>query len=383
MKQYISIPIFILSLMTGFLLCCWYGLSCSRLPLLSDFRRFHLFIGPATGFAITSGEMLSILPKDSEKITVVVGGNSVFNCIALPVEKLWTDSLQKRLGDKFAVVNFSLDGALPFEVGYLAAESLFKQGRKVIYLTDSVPGECGASFGYVYSSLFFDFKARGLLMEDEERSSWLQSNMREEARFFNPAMAEQELLAQLDSRVNAVDLWQNIGYNHFFTIWSQYTNPDFWRPRRGYKDHALSRPWPSDDLLKSELAAVRERCDYLMQRDCMTYVPVDSNWHLFDMQASRVVPRSMRDNVILSLVRYNPQLLDVLSADERECDRLMYEEGARRWRRFGFDTVVIGGNYQSGDYIDANHFSLSGTDRLVNEMVDLVRARAKKLGYLP
>jgi hypothetical protein len=90
-----------------------------------------------------------------KQILVVVTGNSVFNGVGQPVAELWTKRLQNLLGPNYCVVNLAMRGGGPFETGYLAAESLFKEHYRVICITLADPAQAmpqgeGTTYGYMY-----------------------------------------------------------------------------------------------------------------------------------------------------------------------------------------------------------------------------------------
>jgi hypothetical protein len=382
-SQYISPKLFVAALLLGFAACCWAGAWCRAICLMPDFRRFNIYTGPYSNFYPTSGEMLALANcKSANKILVIVGGDSVFNCASLPAQELWTEKLERALGDEFAVLNFSIEGEEPFEGGYLAAESLFKQGRKVVFVTDSQPGISGEPFGYLLAPLFFDFNCRGLLLDDKQREATKQACIRDQAKRHREEFIEMQRAGYLNRFVNAQDLWQAVGYKHCFTIWSYYTNPDFWRPRCTFADKAISRPWPQDDVIKLELDAIRER-NQKMTLAGERCVAVDHAWDSFDFRTTYIIPQAMRARSIVVLTKYNPDLLKHLTEQERKLDQALYREGRLHWQNAGIKSLVIGENYSADDYIDANHYSIAGGRRLASELAEPIKQVAKQLGYLP
>lgn len=383
LSQYISPKLFVAALLLGFMACCWAGAWCREICLMPDFRRFNVYTGPYSYFSPTSGEMLALANcKKPEKILVIVGGDSVFNCAGLPAEELWTEKLGRALGDEFAVLNFSFEGEEPFEGGYLAAESLFKQGRKVVFVTDSQPGITGEPFGYILAPLFFDFNCRGLLLDDKKREAIKENCFREQRKHHREEFIEMQRAAYLNRLVNAQDLWQAIGCKYCFTIWSYYTNPDFWRARCTFADKAITRPWPQEDVIKLELDAIRER-NQMMTFAGERCVAVDHGWDSFDFRTTYIIPQAMRPHSIMVLTKYNPDLLKYLTDQERQIDRALYREGCLHWQNAGIKSLVVGENYSAGDFIDANHYSVAGGKRLASELVGPIKQAAKQLGYLP
>ena len=116
-----------------------------------DFHRFHPFIAPETLYQPTVAEMCAIIRARCRpgQILVVVGGNSVFQGVGQPVEKLWTRRLQERLGDRYAVVNLAFRGSAPTDAGALAAEALRAEFPHQIYLANVPPFKAASPGGTV------------------------------------------------------------------------------------------------------------------------------------------------------------------------------------------------------------------------------------------
>lgn len=217
--KYLAPRLLFCSAFIAFLCCCLLGSSCRRQNLYADFKRFHVYLSPLSYYYPTSAQLLNLAEqKGREKILVIVGGDSVFNCASLEASKLWTGLLERELGARYSVLNFSFQGGEPFEGGYWAAEALYKKGRKVIYLTDSQPGLCGEPIGTLLLPLFFDFYCRDLLLQDSQREAYKQRCLSDQSNHFDQSFSELERAGYLDRLTNARDLWQSIGYKNFFTV---------------------------------------------------------------------------------------------------------------------------------------------------------------------
>lgn len=380
-SKFIAPKLLLCSVIIAFLCCCLLGSLCRRENLYPDFKRFHIYLSPISYYYPTSGQLLNLAEqKDQEKILVIVGGDSVLNCASLPVSKLWTGLLERELGEKYCVLNFSFQGGEPFEGGYWAAEALYKKGRKVIYLTDAQPGICGEPIGTLLAPLFFDFYCRDLLLHDTQRETYKERCLRDQCNLFDQSFSELERAGYLDRFTNARELWQTIGYKYFFTVWSNYAEPQFWRARSTYRDFAIARHWPYPDFVMQELEAVRERLK-LVAPSGKTFVAEPKAWSAFDRRVKFIIPEAMRSRSLVVLPKYNPDLLRLLKPVEFAADDATYDEASSRWRRAGIKPVIVGRDYKISDYVDANHFSQSGSEKLAGEMAAQIKELTRELEY--
>ena len=125
-------PIFFIGIAIGLLVCSLAGRDIAKKNFYHNFQRFHRFISPAALFYPTTSQMMAIAESSStpDQTIVVIGGNSIFNGLGQNAEDLWTVHLQKILGKKFAVFNFAMPAADPFEGAYWASEALLKSTGK-------------------------------------------------------------------------------------------------------------------------------------------------------------------------------------------------------------------------------------------------------------
>ncbi|MBX3135202.1 hypothetical protein KF707_03125 [Candidatus Obscuribacterales bacterium] len=235
--QFIAPKPFFVGVLLGFLICCVLGFICSQNQKIENFKRFHFYISPYTQYFPSLGQMVSLVkPAQEDQTIVIVGGNSLFNGFGQRTEELWSEKLKQDLGDKYFVVNYSFDGAVPFEGGAWVAEMLLKQNRKVIYITTAEPRRISAPDGLLLRREFFDFKNHGLLLNSSKRSQTLDEHMNASHSNFDQSLLDLSLGKQVDLYTCSTELWQWVGHNLFFTVWCSGTHPNFLAPRASFGD---------------------------------------------------------------------------------------------------------------------------------------------------
>ncbi|MGD9684443.1 MAG: hypothetical protein AB7W16_25030 [Candidatus Obscuribacterales bacterium] len=381
----IDIIAFAVGLALALTLLSFCGKQASKTCLFRtvDFHRIHRFISPYTSFYPTISELIELVEKRSppDKIVVVVGGDSVFNGMCQSPDKLWTDELGRLLGDRYAVTNISFHGMHPFAAGCFVSEYLLKKGRKVICLTDGQPDKFGAGFDDQHANLYYDALFKGKLMDCKEREKVLGfiSDINEKA--FNTQMIDLKLGKGMDSLFYACDFWNTIGYQRFFTIWTPATGPRFLLPRRLFKDEG-EPPLYDQPRLERELGYLKERTRHLavLDRDGHARL-IESTYKRFDAFVPALTPDELKKKLLVFQTRFNPSLRQRLTAREASLDDEIYELTARRFARFGYQVVTVGGDFLPSDYCDANHFSDQGGVRLARVVAVQVEELARRLSY--
>ena len=167
---------FFSGLALSFLACCAAGFIVRDRNCYERFERFHRFINIETQFYPTACQLRALGRSrlDTEKIAVVVGGNSILYGTGQREEALWTKRLQELLGERYQVINLASPAALPGEFGGLAAEILARDYPRLILLADQQPSaSAGDPDGRLYRYLFWDAHYKGLLQPDSLREERL------------------------------------------------------------------------------------------------------------------------------------------------------------------------------------------------------------------
>jgi hypothetical protein len=257
--------------------------------------------------------------------------------------------------------------------------------------------------GYLYKYFYWDAYFKGLLLPDEGRAARLRQDFSEAVEAnrvhgkdramqlgFLDAERQEELWTQmrLDALLYFQDLWNTIGYTHFFTVWTSATQDDFTRPRRLYPDNdpgakPLSvrfRGYPPDLI-----PGVRASMPFFCAKDAdqgWKERTKEGAWPSFDRGIRDTFPKPIRKRTLLLATWLSPYHIKLLSADERACYGVLSRLTRAHLEKAGFPALEIGSNYQPADYADWVHLSESGGARLAEEIAPVVRDLAQRLGYV-
>ncbi|MFN8551876.1 MAG: hypothetical protein U0103_10335 [Candidatus Obscuribacterales bacterium] len=381
-KSAIIPKVFLTSALIGFLTCCALGFTSTQVNWFKRFQRFYPGISPSYNFFPTISEMKAIVYSRLRKdqVLVIVGGNSVFNGVGQPKDKIWTERLQNILGDKYCVVNFAFRGAFPFEGGYFAAESFAKEHPRTVYVTNSGPTAIGIpSGGDTYGYLYWQSRFRGEQIQDAEREATIDAYIAGLKESEAEKVREVKLRNQLDSIFYFTDLWNAVALKGFTTIWQD--SPDPYGPKRRTQD---IEPDPAPlagrfKMVDIELKNIRSFSQPLFnKRADGTWVQKALEWNEVSENLSRIIPQSMRKNTVVVLVPNCPFYVKKLPSDEQVRDAKLLKDGQSKWRAAGFDCLVPN-NLIEDDFFDRCHIAPSGGQKLAELVAPEVISIASKL----
>jgi hypothetical protein len=386
-KLLIPYPLF-LGIAAAFLACCILG-YVSRGEPYAGFERFHRYINPQTCFYPTASQVLATaraaLPSD--RIAVVVGGNSVLNGAGQGLP-LWTARLQELLGPEYQVINLAMCGAGPAEVGGTTAEMLLREHPRLILITNTWAGPSGSPGepdGGLLRYFFWDAYYKGLLPHAPEREEGLREVACKKA--LDDAYDELKRGLHLDAYLSHRDLWTALAYSRFSTVWHPLLEGTFAQARASYVP-ADTKPFRSEhrpddavalgavrDLVRSsgnfvlpgnEVAAKRVNPDYAttMCRDLR-----------------RCFPEEVRRRALLVIAHYNPYRVEQLTAEERKRYYELFPATVAIAEAAGLHAVEIGRSYTAADYFDWLHFTRSGGQKLAGDLAPQIHRLARELGY--
>lgn len=379
--QFLKPNSFFVSTIVGFLLCCLLGYICSLNQRFENFSRFHLYISPYTMYFPSFGQMVSLTrAARPDQTFVIIGGNSLLRGYGQNRDELWSKKLQQDLGDRYYVINYAIDGAVPFEGGAWVAEMLLKQNRKVIFITSAEPRRVSAPYGHLLTQVFFDFYNKKHLLPNARRDAAL----RERLDFANPvadrSAIENEIGKKMDQLSYSSELWQWVGHNLFFTVWSAGTHPDFMKPRRLYEDNenfAFEQTEEEYETIKTKIIA--DENSMVVKNPDEKWIPLESAWEKSDHEAELVADELLRHTIIV-VPRHGPKLLDHFSRDQVRKHDAILEIAAGKWRSRGADSLIVSGSTPQS-YRDMIHFSASGGAEFAHMLAERIRANSQRLGY--
>lgn len=389
---------FTAGLLTGVAALSLLGRFVASQNYIEDFHRFHRYINYESLFYPTASQVraLALASGPPDQIFVIAGGSSVLFGSGQGVDELWSNHLQRALGDRFTVLNFAFPGGAPQEHGAVAAQSLAQEGFKVIYVMDVPVNGVGAPpDGSLNKYVFWDAYYKGRLPEHPERMARIEVlTQRFVARKLIPesALTELRIRAFLDSWLYFTDLWNTVGYTTLFTTWSQFVEPiaPFTTPRKYLKD-PLEKYTPDPVEIRyrkgdpeRDLTIVRSIVPMACRRADDAWVDIDLARVRSELEvdARATFPESFRRQTIVSVTRMSPFYIDKLSDEERRCLGRAYDFTTMIFERVGYRALVTADGFLVEDYDDRVHLTGSGGEKLALQLAPAVREMAQRLGYM-
>jgi hypothetical protein len=362
---------FLAGVFLGFLLCCVAGRMVSERKLFQDFLRLFQPIQPQTFFYPTASELTyyvrRTVPKD--KILVLVGGASYFRGTGQNRGELWTLELQRLLGDRYRVVNFAIDQAGMTDFSGAAFQILAQEYPRIIYVSNSSPlgnGNDGVDGLEIYRYIFWDAYYKGMF---KPVSPWIENvHSRARAERLTSLGLEMHLGKWIDARTYSCDLWTYIGYNYFFTVWSDITALSPFRARRLYQESVDPNmvQHQTDTRKNKEYAQIYEERNKayfqngLVQGKNGIWEPWPDTWKAVSNVYQDLFPDNLKPKCLVVLLRPNTFFMQSFTEGDRQCYEMVFRLGQDIIQKLGYQVVQAGANCTPDDYIDAGHFMASG-----------------------
>ncbi len=383
---------FLVGLLAGLVLCSAIARTVSQRSYHRGFLRFFPAISPEAQYYPTIEEMRGIVRTACrpDQVLVVVGGNSIFNGVGQPPEKLWTVELQRLLGDRYGVVNLAFRGAMCTDAGAAVAESLRHEFPRQIYIANSAPLAPPAPYGLEpYRYMIWEARSRGLLETFAARDALIADYKRD---FMSWGQRFDVWgLGWLDRGLRFRDLWNWVGYRYIFTIRNPVTPhmmAAVW-PRRDFEDHESDfEDIPTSDRFRPEnndieMKITRAFSQHFLLKDWKgNWRPIPLLQREFEGAAKGAFPDDLKARTLIMLSRNSSVYLRQLSADELRREDAAYSYGVAEWKKMGYASADYGRDYEDGDFGDRTHLTATGGRKLAAQVADQVRQISMNLGYL-
>lgn len=375
----------------GLLALAWAGRAVTQRNWHRDFQRFHPLIAPETSYQPTIAEMQAIVRSKCrpDQILVVVGGNSIFQGVGQPVEKLWTRRLQELLGDRYAVVNLAFRGSSPTDGGTLVAESLRDEFPHQIYLANVPPFKAASPGGSVdYFFMLLDAHHKGWLLRHPPRDAVIADRLSRPDLY--PAAREQSLGAWLDAALRFRDLWNWWSATRSFTFPTPQTS-QLTRAFRARNDFPDTEPdfdaMPLTERFSLRFAATE--LDITRNTTAPYYEPDGSGgWraapHMqaeFEDYARDAFPDPLKVRTLIVVSPNSPYYVSRLTPAEQARDGLAIRDTVARWMALGYAATDYGPGFDDTDFGDRTHLTATGGRKLAARLAPEIRALARLLGY--
>jgi hypothetical protein len=375
--------VFFVGILIGFISCAIAGRIVANRNSFENFQRFHTYLNPTTFFYPTVSQMVSLVEAKTspEQTIVILGGNSIFYGLGQNSNELWSIELQKALGPHYAVFNFALPQALPFEGAYWAAESLLKRHRKVIYATVSLPGLVGTPFGSdVYGYAYWDARDKHLACHDLARDVAVDEQLANLDDKEKLKISELRLRSKLDSLFYFEDLWNTLGYTNIFTVWTAQTAANPLKARKEYYSESFFPP-PVKDRFNSDFdfGSVRTYCKSYFEMNTCT--PRQSFWTKKLQDMTVLTPFPFKRNCLVFVATHVPAYLDRLMPVEKSREQLASSLSVEYWKRAGYFSTSLRGKLLSQDFLDSRHLVASGGKKVASIVASEIISRSCALKY--
>lgn len=376
-----------------------FGLLClsiaGRLVTRQDwhrnFERFHPLIAPESQYQPTIAEMQAIVRARCrpDQILVIVGGNSIFQGVGQPVEKLWTRLLQERLGDRYAVVNLAFRGSSPSDGGALVAESLRDEFPRQIYLANVPPFAAASSAGSLdYRFMLFDAYYKDWLLPHSPRAETIADYLAHPHIY--PAARELSLAGRLDAWLRFRELWNGWSVTRGFTFPTPLTPEPAraFRPRRTFADHEPDfEKMPFAQRFPAQFNATEMQIT--RNTTAQFYEPApEGGWKLSEFERAQFLkfagwafPDQLKARTLIVLSRNSPYYTRQLTPAEQARDEMAFGDGIALWQEAGYAATDYGPGFKDEDFGDRTHLTATGGRKLAAKLAPEIQALANRLGY--
>ncbi len=278
-------------------------------------------------------------------------------------------------------MNFAIDQAGTPAFAGVVYQILAKKYPRMVYVSSgSAFSEDPLDGGEVYQYLYWDAYYKGMLALE---APWQERVKREIHRQLRTdAGQELHLGKRLDALTYACDLWSWVGYNGFFTVWSDSypLHPFRARSRYNESDDPNLAQHQQQSQRDAELIKLYEK-RYLDFSRTGYVQATDGQWKLAPHTLTsiaehydRMLPPAVRSHSLVVLLHGNPYFMRTLTPDDRRrlVDTSALAQGVIE--KLGYQAVQAGVDFPPEDFVDAGHFLASGGRKIARIVADKIVA---------
>jgi lysophospholipase L1-like esterase len=381
--KYLSSPVAVfVGAIVGFVTCCLIGRGMTHKNMFRRFKRLNPYLEQETSFYPTASQLIALVraqyPPSSDKMLVIIGGNSVFNGSGQKRDDIWSEVLQRELGDSYKVVNLSAPGAGVVDNGGVIFEALAREYPRALLVANTEPGYYKPANRSAYAYLFWDAYYKGLLPPE---AKVVADNAQGK-----PTSYEREfrLGRWLNSRLYFNDLWSGVAYRYVSTIWTSALRSRSFEARKKLPDWYNKRPPVEaneaafEKLLPPRLQSFRERLPFVaerFQRDADgTFVQTPESLHKEQEEIATLLPANLHPRSLIVFTPYNPWFLAHLTEDEQQRAAISYRNGVDLLTKEGFHALSAWDQgFVLSDFGDTVHLSPDGGRRIADLVAKAIR----------
>jgi hypothetical protein len=386
---------FFIGVLLALVLCSIVGRRAAMVDVYYDRDRFFLKISPEGSVYPTLQNLEAFVRGKASpyRILVLVGGSSIPLGVGQANAHLWTNLLQEDLGGDYRVVNVSFRAALAPSILLPLADALRREYPRAIFVSDmtpyKVPGFLSyekGPYSYPYDYVVWQAWVNGSLSQNPARDAALFDAIASRDIAIRMHSQEQFIHAVLEKIFASSNLWNEIGYRHFFTVYSPLA-PDktFYAPRSTIIDDqpptppsegATVRDWPHEyeSLQKLFLNRIRTNAD-----GSLSPVVPDAE---FSASMQKLAPDpGLRARILLLVTSRSPAYIARLDSREKVLFQFAVTDSARAYRKAGFDSIPLGLDYSAEDFSDPSHFSDAAAPKMAKDVANEIRRMAQREGW--
>ena len=379
----------IVALLILSVLCAITGRTIGRLAHFDNFDRFFVYIQPQHQYYPTVSELVqtTLAQVPTDKILVVVGGNSVFRGTAQRSRELWSRVLQDELGKQFGVINLAIDQAQMETFSGVAFRALQLYYSRIIFVgTVGVQGFEKWDGEKTYKYAFWDAYYKGLTRIDTRERDEVNA-LRWKELTTNPGLS-MHAYAMLDAMLYFTSVRNFIAYRIASPDW---TSNIWWRFMR--RDWYRNDDDPTIEAVQKQVLADKVRDEQTRVATTAlvrSFMDVSGGNPELRPSVGKAIgasfdsffPRADRGSIIGVFLAQNSHYLDMLTPENRRGYSALLEDDLRLFKSQGYRGVIAGRDFQPDDFIDPGHLMASGARKLADQLSGEIRDVAKQQGYL-
>lgn len=381
---------FFLGIVIGFAICCCTGYLVSKGARLSHFTRFFLAIQPQMYYYPTVNELVETARHDvsHDKILVLLGGSSVFRGAGQDPNELWSDELQRILGDKFKILNYASDSASPFSFGGVLFRILKKEYKKIIFVAAASPldPQGGIEGSEPYTYLFWEAYYKKMFQPADKEKILINKLKNQQIK--TAKGLEEHLMCYLDSLFYFKNLWNWISYRFFFTVWNENSVSQAFKARRKFHDVSMDPSYKktlakllweqySDGWVKVIKQRIRGSFVGNLERLSINHTMVEAAAKSYD----EVFLKEDRNNILFVQSLYNPKVIKLLPLNFQNAYLFLNKQSDALLRKLGYHAIEVGLDFSAEDYQDMSHLVATGGKKMAQQVAVEVQHIAKLNGY--
>jgi hypothetical protein len=386
MKRFLQPKYFLIGIIMGFVISSIGGYIVSKHMRYHHFVRFTSYIGPTLDYFPTASELLMTAKHEvsSDKILVLIGGNSILRGEGQNDNEIWTKELQNILGNQFKVLNYGFNGAHFSSFGGAAFRMLSEIYPKIIFVSTCTFADEAHEIdgGNLYGYLFWDAYYKNLFHPDKNEKQKIVQLRRKQMS--TKEGIELHFMSYLDSLFYFRNLWNWMGYQLIFTVYNKNVYPTIFKARRSFQDDVVDNETLAESVRK-DTKRFKDENDVIIKMAFNNwvgssghYVPEKENdiRQTFD----NVFESRYRSKILCVLSTYNPRNLSVLPQSEKEAYKNIISDTRSILLKLGYQAIQTQ-NMTPVDYIDFMHYVRSGGNKIAKEVAPIVKNIAETNNY--